>query len=467
MINFCGPSYSLANRKVSIQRAVNLYLSKLEASEKAQFILQSVPGLILRATISGEFRGSLETNARAFVVYGATLYEVFSDYSIVSRGTLNTPTGHVSMSYGLTQLVMVDGANGYVLTLTTNAFTRITTAAFTGADTVDFIDNYFLFTKNRSGQKYQLTAINDATTIDALDFASSESAPDDLVGHLVVQAGALLYGTLTTELHVNTGNVDFPLERSRGSGFQVGLMATASLKLVDNTPYWVGRDKNGSGIVYALSGGQARRISNDAIEQALQVSTDLTLARAWCYQKNGKTFYGINAPGLTSTWVYEASTGTWHERCDLDGSGQYKASRVTGVLFAFNKHFGCADGAMYELSDTTYKNGTDVLVRERTSPHEAVAGRLRQIFENFWLDATTGGAGSGISPQVEFSYSNNSGSTWSNVVTRSLGMIGEVFPVLRWKRLGMARDRVWKVKCSSNAPFSIIAAGSDTKVGNT
>ena len=170
---------------------------------------------------------------------------------------------------------------------------------------------------------------------------------------------------------------------------------------------------------------------------------------------------------MTSTWVYEASTGTWHERCDLDGAGQYKASRVTGVLFAFNKHFGCADGSLYELSDTTYKNGTDVLVRERTSPHEAVAGRLRQIFENFWLDATTGGAGSGISPVVEFSYSNNSGSTWSNVVTRSLGMIGEVVPVLRWKRLGMARDRVWRIKCSSNAPFSIIAAGSDTKVGNT
>ena len=34
MIDFVGPSYSLANRKVSIQRAVNLYLSKLEATEK-------------------------------------------------------------------------------------------------------------------------------------------------------------------------------------------------------------------------------------------------------------------------------------------------------------------------------------------------------------------------------------------------------------------------------------------------
>ena len=467
MIDFVGPSYSLPNRKVSIQRAVNLYLSKLEATEKAQFILRSVPGLIQRAVISGEFRGSLETNARAFVVYGSNLYEVFADYSFVSRGTLNTSTGFVSIAYGVTQLVMVDGSNGYVLALGTNVFTKITAAAFTGADTVDFIDNFFIFTKNRSGQKYQLTAINDATTINALDFASAESSPDDLVGHLVLQAGLLLFGTLTTELHVNTGNVDFPLERSRGSGFQVGLMASASLRLVDNTPYWLGRDKNGSGLVYALSGGQAKRISNDAIEQALQVSTDLTAARAWSYQKNGKTFYGINAPGLTSTWVYEVSTGTWHERCDLDGAGQYKAGRVTGVLFAFDKHFGCADGFLYELSHTTYKNGSDVLVRERTSPHEAVAGRLRQVFWEFWLDATTGGAASGIAPMVEFSYSNNSGSTWSNVVTRSLGMIGEVVPVLRWKRPGMARDRVWRIKCSSDAPFSIIAAGSDTKVGNT
>lgn len=467
MFPFVGPSYALANRKAEMQRAVNLCLTKMEASAKSPYILQSVPGLITRNTVTGEFRGSIETNTRAFAVYGSVLYEVFADYTMTARGSLTSSFGAVSMTYGLFQVVLVDGASGYVFTLASNAFTTITTAAFTGATTVDFIDNYFVFTKDRSGQQFQISAINDATVIDALDFASAEGSPDDLVGHLVVQAGILLFGTLTCELWVDTGATDFPFERSRGSGFQIGLMAAASLRLVDNGPIWIGRDKSGSGIVFRLVGGQPSRISTQAIEQALQASTNLSAARCWSYQDKGLTFYAINAPGLTSTWVYEVSTGAWHERCDLDGSGQYMAGIVTGSLFAFSKHLcGDASGNLYEWSDTTYTNAGRPLVRERTSPHDAVPGRLRQFFTQFWADVTAGGAGQGIDPQVELSYTNDSGKTWSNPMLRSLGQVGQIFARLLWTRNGMSRDRVWKLKCSSNAPFSIVDAGASSTQGS-
>lgn len=466
MIPFVGPSYLLATRKASMQRSVNLYLAQMEAAAKSPSILQSVPGLVLRGTVTGEYRGSIETNSRAFVVFGSSLYELAADYTLTQRGGLQTSTGAVSMAYGLFQVVIVDGANLYVFKLADNSFQRVIVPAFTGATTVQFIDNYFTLTKDRSGQQFQITAINDATAIDALDFASAESSPDDLVGHIVVQAGLLLFGTLTCELWVNTGNVDFPFERSRGSGFQVGLMAAASLQLVDNAPTWIGRDKNGAGIVYRLVGGQAQRVSTQAIEQALQASTDLTKATAWTYQDRGLTFYAINAPGLAATWVHEASTGAWHERCDLDTFGQYKAGRVTGSLFAFGKHFaGDASGHLYQWDEQTFTNGDDVLVRERTSPHEAVPGRVRQFFGQFYLDAETGGAGQGISPDVELSWSDDSGKSWSNVLTRSLGKVGEIFPRLLWTRLGSARDRVWKVKFSGNAPFSIVDAAADTTPG--
>lgn len=467
MVPFCGPSYALVNRDAELQRAVNLYLSRMEAAAKSPYILQSVPGLITRNTVSGEFRGAIETNARAFAVYGSTLYEVFANYMMTALGSLSSNTGFVSMAYGLFQVVLVDGPNGYVFTLATNTYSTISTPTFTGASTVDFIDNYFIFTKDRSGQQFQISAINDATLIDGLDFSSAESSPDDNVGHLVVQAGALIFGTLTCELWVDTGATDFPLERSRGSGFQVGLMAAASLKLVDNGPIWIGRDKSGSGIVFRLVGGQPSRISTQAIEQALQASTNLTAARCWVYQDKGLTFYAINAPGLTSTWVYEVSTGAWHERCDLDTNGQYMAGIITGALFAFSKHLcGDASGNLYEWNDATYTNAGRPLVRERTSPHDAVPGRLRQFFTQFWADVTAGGADQGLDPQVELSYTNDSGKTWSNPMLRSLGQVGQIFARLLWTRNGMSRDRVWKLKCSANAPFSIIDAGASSTQGS-
>lgn len=467
MIPFIGPAYTLANRKASIQRSVNLYLARMEAGGKSEATLESVPGLLSRATASGAYRGSIETNTRAFVVFGSSLYELSADFTLTLRGGLATDAGKVSMAYGLFQVVMVDGANLYVFKLADNTFQQVKVAGFTGATTVEFIDNYFTLTKDRSGQQFQITAINDATHINALDFASAESSPDDLVGHIVVQAGILLYGTLTTELWVNTGGLDFPFERSRGSGFQVGLMAAGSLKLVDNSPMWIGRDRNGAGLVYRLTGGQAQRVSTQAIEQALQASTDLTQATAWTYQDKGLTFYGINAPGLTSTWVHEASTSTWHERCDLDEFGQYKAGRVVGALFAYGKHFaGDASGNLMEWDAKTYTNNGDPLVRERTSPHYAVGMRFKQFFQSFWLDAIGGDAAQGTDPQVELSWSDDAGKSFAATLTRSLGKVGEVFARVMFYRLGTSRDRVWRVRCSANAPFSLVDAGADVIKGD-
>ena len=67
MIPFVGPSYQLANRKASIQRAVNLFLNKIEGPEKAQYILDSVPGLVQWGNpASGAIRGLIEISSRAF-----------------------------------------------------------------------------------------------------------------------------------------------------------------------------------------------------------------------------------------------------------------------------------------------------------------------------------------------------------------------------------------------------------------
>lgn len=464
-VPFVGPSYTLANRKADIQRSVNLILIRLEAAGKAQFILDSVPGLAGFSTLSGACRGGIAIDDRAFVVFAGSMYEVLSDGSLITRGSLSTTTGMVSMAYGITQLVIVDGG-GYVLTLADNTFVTITDPDFPGADTVDFMDNFFVFSKDRQGQQFQLSAINDATMEDALDFASSESQPDPIVSHVVIQAGLLIFGTLTCELWVDTGAQDFPFERSRGSGFQVGLMARSTLKRLDNGCAWVGRDETGAGIVYRLNGGSPQRISTQAVEQAIQASTDLTQATAYAYQDNGLTFYAINAPGVASTWVFEVSTAEWSERADLDLSGQFKASRGVAHVYAFGKHLiGGDDGMLYSLDPTVYRNGSDPLVRERTSPHYATPGLFREFFSSFALDCTTGEAGQGIDPQAQLSYSDDSGASWGNPIFRSIGKVGQRLARVLWTRLGSGRDRVWKLRFSDNAPFSIINAFPISSVG--
>ena len=379
MLPFVGPSYQLATRKASAQRSVNMHLVPMETASKDQFIMDSVPGLALLVDAGAVIRGMFSAGSRSFIVAGATLFELNANNTLTSRGTLLTASGVVQIEYGLFQLVIVDGLNGYVLVLATNVFSTISAPGFYGSATVGFIGNYFTFIRPGT-QQFEISAINDATVVNALDFASAEQLPDNLVGQLVDHGEVWLFGELSTEIWAVTGAVDFPLAKRLGVSIEVGLAARYSAKKVDSGVFWIGKDSNGSGIVYRNSGYQPLRISTRAVEEALQASTDLSAAVAYVYQDGGLTFYCINAPGLKSTWCFEVSTSTWHERADVDLIGQFMAHRATHFMQAFgNKLVGAANGKIYRVDKTLYQFAGDPIVRERTSPQEATPTLMRQI----------------------------------------------------------------------------------------
>lgn len=459
MLPFVGPSYTLATRQASAQRAVNLYLQAMETPSKAGVIMRAVPGLVLFASLGAEIRGCIEAAGRCFFVAGGSLYELASNGTSTLRGSLLTTSGNVGLAWGTTQLVIVDGANGYVFTLGSNVFARITDPDWPGSDQVEYLDGFFLL-KAPDSQQYYVTAIDDASNVDALDFASAESAPDDIVAQAVVNQRVYLLGELVTEVWFNAGGEDFPLARSSGETIDVGCIATWSVVKADAGLMWIGRDLNGSGIVYKAAGGPPQRISTVAVEEALQGSTDLSGAVAYVYQDHGQTFYAINAPGVASTWVYEVATNAWHERCDLDGDGQFKAHRATHHVFAHGLHLvGDADGKVYRMDRTANSFDGDARVCERTSPNDAAPLRDEKTHSMFVLDCLTGEAASGT-PMVELSWSNDGGAQFGNPVERSAGALGNRYQRLVWRRLGRSRDRVWRVRFSADAPFAIVSGES-------
>ena len=463
---FVGPAFDLNVAKASRQSSVNLFLRPMETPSKASFILDSIRGLITRWELGAEIRGVYRAGTRAFAVAGSTLYELFADYTSTNRGTLLTSTGTVSMAYGLTQLVIVDGANGYVLALSTNVFAQITDTDWPGSATVRFLDNYFLFITPSTQQAF-ISAINDASTLDALDFASAESQPDLLVAQEVMGNEWLQFGTESTESWSNYGATDYPFQRNRSIAISKGCDAVHSVRPLDNGVAWIGGDKEGSNQVLMYRGGAPTIISTEAVSEALATSTNLSAAVAYVERRGKHEFYCISAPGVSAVWAFDAFTSQWHKRCDLDGAGQLAAHRLTHCVYAFGKTLGGdADGNVYELSDTTYTNAGDALVRERISAHEAKPSRKWQFFSDFWLDCTTGESAQGDDPQVELSWSGDSGATWTNPILRAVGAIGNRMPIVRWvAQLGRARDRLWKVRFSGNAPFAIVDANWEAREG--
>ena len=461
-----GPSYSLQTRKAAVQRAVNYMLRAVEpGNEKAGFYLQQVPGLTRFASLGQEIRGGVQVGSRLLVVAGATLYEISSAGVGTALGALNTSTGAVDMAVGTTQLVIVDGPNGYVLTLATNAFAAITDPDFYGSPRVGYVDGFFVFVRPNT-QQFYISAIDDATNLNALDFASAESSPDSLVSLVVTQREVWLMGDITTEVWFNSGAA-FPFARVQGATLEVGCLAPDSAQKLDNSVVWLGRDTNGVGMVWRAEGYQPRRISTHAVEEALRASTDIASARAYCYQQEGQTFYCINAPGLSSTWVYDASVGQWHERAEFS-AGELSPHRALTHVYAHGRNLcGDALGRLYAFDPDSNTNDGDVLYRERTSPHEAAPNRNRVSFEKLRLDVEVGQTGQTTTPSIELQWSDDGGYTWGNWLARSLGAVGQYAQPVEWHRLGQAQDRVWRLRCTDDARASIVGAAVTASPGST
>jgi hypothetical protein len=455
-VAFIGSSYSLENRPADLQRSINLYLSPIESGTgKSAAFLRDAPGLASYAATSGVGRagGAKEVLGRAFVVVSNTLYEVLEGGSFTNRGTLLTSSGPVDMAFNTTQLVVVDGDYGYVLTLATNVFARITSAAFYGSSRVNYLDQYTIYNRPDTGQFY-IGDLGDATDLDALDFATAEGHPDNVVAHLVSHRELWLFGTHSTEVWFNSGNSSFPLERNNGAFIEIGCAAAQTAVNTVNTVFWVGRDKDGQGIVWMARGFTPVRISNACVEEALQNSTDISAATAHTEQWAGHSFYCLQIPGSDTTFVFDVTTQQWHDRAELV-DGDYEQHRGVAHMVCFGKHLLLGDdGVVYEMSHDFHTNAGDTLLRERISPHSSSPTEEWVFYESFEIlcEKATGGT-------VMLRWSNDGGRSWGSWVVRSLGATGEFGHETKWgPPLGRAKDRVWAMRVSDNVPFNPVKA---------
>lgn len=445
---FIGASYPLADTAADIQRTVNWYLSAIESGTgKSDYMLKAIPGLAVYSSTSGTGRagGAIELNGRAFVVVSNTLYEITQGGGYTNRGTLLTSSGPVCMDFNSTQLVIVDGNYGYTLTLASNSFARITDTDFLGSARCAYLDQYLVFMRPETGQFY-LSDLANAAALDALDVATAEGSPDNLVSLIVSNRQLWLFGKKSTEIWFNSGAAAFPLERNNGAFIEVGCSAAHTVVQTSNTVMWVGADKDGRGVVWAAQGYTPRRVSDQHIEEALQNSTDLANATAWVYQEDGHTFYCLRIPGHDTTLCFDILTQKWCDRADLV-DGDYVQHRGIAHMVAFGKHLLLgSDGVVYEMDKDAHTNAGDPLVRDRISPHSSTPDEAWVFYESFELLCQRGNAAT-----VMLRWSNDGGVSWGNWVVRSLGEVGNRTKPVRWDRLGRAKDRVWQLRCTDDA----------------
>lgn len=454
-IPFATNSYQSRSLPVSAQRLVNVYPEIQPDDAKGKVPLFGCPGLTRFATLAGgPVRGLYCWGGSLYAVGGGGLYRVTSGGTATLLGAVGAATGPVRMLDNGDQLATV--SDGAVCVWDGSAMTAASIPAASSVDDMGFLDGYGVWLERATGG-FGVTALNDFTTSDALDFATAESSPDAGQAIIVDHREVWIIGERTAEIWTNTGAADFPLERLQGANIERGTAARWSAAKFDGTVTWLGDDR----IVYRAEGYTPKRISHHAMEAALSSYETVSDAYALVYAQDGHTFYALTFPSANATWVYDAATGFWHER-QSGLSGRWK---VQGVASAYGKVFvGDAEtGAVYVLDPDACSADGFPLIRSATSAPMHAQGR-RAIAHRVELDFDMGRGlttGQGEDPQAMLQWSDDGGRTWSSERWVSMGRIGEHTRRAVWTRCGSFRERIWRVTVSDPSPFVLIAANID------
>jgi hypothetical protein len=450
-VPFVGPSYAFQSPRSRGPLSVNLIPVADESGvSKDRVIFRDLPGLRVFASPSGEGRALRNINGTLYAIVGAKLYRVSSAGVLTEIGSLTTSTGRCGLTANALQVVAGDGQQLYVYTHSTGTFQAF---AYPGKSRVECLDEYVLFI-HRDSQQFGWTNIGDATSLDALNFASAEGSPDDLVDIIVDHREILLGGRDSIEPWSTVGG-DLVFARNGGAFVEMGVASEFCMQKAGGSVFYVGSSGRGNAGIFRFEGYQPMRVSSLPVEQLFN-EIDLTGSTAYGYDADGSSFYCLNVPSLDTTLVYDAKTGVFHDRAELL-DGDYTKHRARMHAFAYGKHFVMGDsGVIYEMTSEAHDNAGDVLVRDRITPNDKTPARARKSYGAFHLDCDRGTGGT-----VMLRYSNDGGASWGSWMYRSLGATGDRTLQVKWERTGSARDRVWQVRVTDAVPFNPVNGGAD------
>lgn len=464
--SFAGPSYHGISNDLDAQRAINLY-AEADPYGKHPLSFVGTPGLRLFSDFAGlPVRGEIEFGGDIFAVAGNVVYRITSAGTPTAlTPTLTTYSGPVSLAHNGAQIILVDGALGYVWTKATSILAQITDADFpNGATRVAFIDHYFAVNVPNTG-KVQLCEPLDGTAWNALRVKTAESDPDNVISVAADQDYLYVLGGKTTETWWDTGQGIFPFQRASGGILSYGCCAAHSVARAPQGIVWVAQAAQGDvSVVSAYGAGNAAIISTPQLSAIINRYGTVSDAIGFSYQQGDHFFYQVSFPGANATWAYDFLTKQWHERSTYS-LGRHLAACHT-VLNGRSIVGSAVAGKLYYLDPDWYFDGTEQIRRARVTPIFSDDDyRLRWDAVIADLEVGVGNADA-PEPKIELEVSRDHGRTFGYAQARSIGGAGQYRRQVRWNRLGSAVDAVLRLSISDPVKVRIFGGSADvTRMG--
>lgn len=466
-VNITGPSYQSRSRPLSSQVTQNWYQQFNEAG-KDKYVLLPFPGLKLLGNASGADRGFHRMAEILYQVKGASLYEInrFGDHTL--RGTIPGAGRAIIADDGINMFIVTD-LKVWKYSTDTNLVTEVTDVNITGAKSVDFFNNQFIYTFDKFST---VSNVGDGSTASGLNIVGEETLPDALVRDYVYDEVIYRMGVRSIIGWYNSGVGSPPIEKLQGRVFTIGLAAINSVAETDQAFYWLGDDFS----IYRASSGREEKISTDAIsnEIAKYSSVDDAIGNTFTFE--GQNFYQITFPAGNKTFVINEGLGVngWFELSSGVNTPN-KSSKYQGSSFisAYGKNFvsDTGNGNVYDLDFYTYKNNDLPLQRIRVTQSvnggliNAKGKRIQMSALKIIMETGTGLiSGQGDNPRIMVEYSDDGGNTWAAGSWPSVGRLGEFTLQVEWYNLDSFYDRIFRVSTTDPVNYSIYSATIDLRL---
>jgi hypothetical protein len=482
---------------------VGTYTLNTSQTVSARSLSSTAVGARFTATVAGTTM-TVSAVASGTIYLGQTIQgaSVTANTIVTALGTGTGGIGTYTISNSLTIAV---GQTMYALNF---SVLPSTDGAFSGANSVDIVDNYFVYNDPGTqlwGASNLLSPISSNTS-----YSLKDGAPDKLVALIVDHREVYLMGEASSEVWTDVGAVQFPFQRIPGTSTQQGIAAQFSVARLGPSFAYVSRNNRGQAQVMQMNGYIPQRISTHAVENSL-TNQYIDDAIAWTYQLEGHEVYVCTFPTIGLTWAYDFTTQMWHKWLYTNSDGSYSRHRgnCCAVFQGMVLVGDYSNGSIYELDKLNYTDNGQNVRRLRRAPH-LVADLQRQYFDELQIQFQPGVGTTGLTvglssniylnspfiiyptqtftinpfqtyviginssvgttstttyPQAMLRWSNDGGSTWSREYWVTIGQQGKYKNRAIWRRLGMARDRVYEVSVTDPVNAVIVSANLKATAG--
>ena len=466
-VNVTGPSYQSRSRPLSSQKTQNWY-QQFNEQGKENYVLLPFPGLKFLGGSTGQDRGFHRMAEILYQVKDESLYKIDKDGVQTLLGSIPGKERAIIKDDGINMFIVAD-LKVWQYSTDTNIVTEVTNPNITGAKSVDFLNNQFIYTFDRFST---VSNVGNGAEASGLNIIGEETLPDDLVRDFVFDEIIYRCGVRSIVGWYNSGVGTPPIQNLQGRVFNVGLSAINSIAETDEAFYWLGDDY----AIYRASSGTHQKISTDAISNELQSYSDVSDAIGSTFTLEGKNFYMITFPIGKKTFIVNESLGEqgWFELSSgVSSPLDSKIYQGTSVISAYGKNIvaDIDNGNFYTLDLNTFTNNSEPIQRVRVT--QSINGdllnskgkRVQMSCIKFIMESGVGlMAGQGDNPRIMVEYSDDGGNTWSGGSWPKVGRLGQFTLQVEWFNLGSFYDRIFRLSTTDPVNYSIYSATIDLRL---